>query len=96
MSSRVGLDSFALQVQCEELTDHTRQLIGEYREYDAEVMVRWDERENAWYDQCGFRLASIYEYLHPKHVYLFRQDHGNCIFPLRDDRRIMVEIFIEE
>ena len=64
--------------------------------YAFVLYIRWDEKENVFYDTCGFMIGNIFEMITPNDVYLFRQDHGNCSFPHREDRNVLCEIIIED
>lgn len=63
---------------------------------DALMIVIWNETENAFYDECGQHIENIYELITPDNIFLFRHNHGNCLFPMVDDRWILIEIIVEE
>ena len=60
------------------------------------LYFEYDPVENAFYDQCGVRIANMLSNLTPNDLYLFRHDYGNCIFRHRYDRDYLCEIYIEE
>lgn len=64
--------------------------------YDGILYFSYDSEENMFYDQCGIRVTNIFEVITPNNLFLFRQDPGYCIFPHRDDNRILCEILTDE
>ena len=66
------------------------------RLYDDILLIRWDDETGVFHDVYGCRIDNIFELVSPNDLYLFRRDHGCCIFPHRNIRRIGCEIFIEE
>ena len=64
--------------------------------YDAVLYIRWEENENLFYDECGFRINNVFEMITPNDLYLFRHDCNQRCFPYKKDKRILCEIIIEE
>jgi len=58
--------------------------------------IFWNRDENVFYDVHGYVIVNIFEFLTPNDIYLFRQDHGYCMFPVRFGRKIMCEIMTDE
>lgn len=58
--------------------------------------IFWSETENCFYDEDGFRIINILDYITPNDLFLFRQDHGCCLFPHRQNKDLFCEIFTEE
>lgn len=63
---------------------------------DGILYFTYDPEENTFYDQCGIHMANIFEVLTPNDIFLFKRDHGYCIFPHRDDPHIWCEILMDE
>ena len=63
--------------------------------FNALIFVYWDEDQNVFYDQSD-EYVNIFELITPHDLYLFRHDHGCCMFPCRLDNNLLCEIVIEE
>jgi len=63
--------------------------------WDGILQFFYDSEENTFYDQCGIRVANIFEVLTPNDIFLFKQDPGYNVFRHRDDSRIMCEILTD-
>jgi len=48
--------------------------------------------ENFFLDECGQPIHNIFELITPNDLFLYREDPGHNIFPLRDHKDVWVEI----
>jgi len=65
-------------------------------EYDAILSLSYDPVENAFYDDCGFRIINILEVIAPNDIFLFRKDHERNLIVDREYPRILYEITIDQ
>ena len=62
---------------------------------DCLIFIRWNKMENKFYDLYGEPIY-IFDLITPNDLYLFRHDPGYCMFPHKDNRKILCEIFTED
>lgn len=62
---------------------------------DGILYFIYDSIGNTFYDQYGVRVINILEFLTPNDLFLFKNDPWYCIFPHRDNYRIMCEILTD-
>ena len=64
--------------------------------HNSVIRFVWNEYNNIFYDEYGWRVENIYKFLTPNEVYLFRYDHGNNVFPMRSNPHILCEIGVDD
>jgi hypothetical protein len=64
--------------------------------YDEVLYLSFNSDENIFYDECGKRIANIFELITPNNLFLFRQNPRYCLFPYIEDSHILCKILTNE
>ena len=62
----------------------------------TDILIIYEEWSNRFVTTEGFPIINPLYIIKPNELYLFRQDHGACLFRHRARNDILVEITTEE
>lgn len=64
------------------------------REYKEVLYLEYDSVENSFYDDGGFHIDNILDFLKPSDLFLFRNDYDYNVFTHRSNKDIVCVIWI--